>query len=179
MSSSNLLKRTFDHADAQNDAGSPDTVSGEIGVPIGHSETLHSKILQTRPLAPVTEANCLNFHLSNKAFSTTGSPAPQLASPTVPEKPTSKRRKLKLDEQEAKRLEKEGKDRQRAEEKAKKEVEREDKRKIKEAQIKFKEEERRKKEEEKDKKEKVCIICLHKTSADRCKVATPSKRLLR
>lgn len=175
MSSSNLLKRTFDHADAHNDSGSPDIVLEKIEVPIGHTEILLSTNLQPQPLASVTETNCLNVHLSNTAA---GSPAPQLASPTEVEKPTSKRRKLTSDEQEARRLDKEEKDRQRAQEKAKKEVEREDKRKIKEAQIKSREDERRKKEEEKSKKEKVCIICLQKTAADCCKVPTPSKRVL-
>lgn len=178
MSSSNLLKRTFDHADAHNDSGSPDIVLEKIEVPIGHTEILLSTNLQTQPLASVTETNCLNVHLSNTAFSAAGSPAPQLDSPTELEKPTSKRRKLTLDEQEARRLDKEEKDRQKAKEKAKKEVEREDKRKIKEAQIKSREDERRKKEEEKSKKEKVCIICLQKTAADSCKVPTPSKRVL-
>lgn len=178
MSSSNLLKRTFDHADAHNDTGSPDIVLEKIGLPIGHTEILHSTNLQPQPLTSVTETNCLTVHLSNTAFSAAGSPAPQLASPTEVEKPTIKRRKLTLDEQEARRLDKEEKDRQRAEEKAKKEVEREDKRKIKEAQIKSREDERRKKEEEKNKREKVCIICLQKIAADCCKVSTSSKRVL-
>lgn len=166
MSSSNLLKRTSDHADAQNDTGSPEIVLEKIGVPIGHIETLHSTNPQPQPLAPVTQTNYFNVHLSDTAFSTSGSPAAQLDSPKELEKPTSKRRKLTLDEQEAKRLEKEEKDRQRAEEKAKKEMEREDKRKIKEAQIKSKEEERRKKGEENNKKEKVFI--MHMPPEDRC-----------
>lgn len=172
MSSSNLLKRTFDHADARNDTQSPDIVLEKIGVPIGHTETLHSTNPQSQSLAPVTEPNCLHVHLSNIVIATTGSSAPQLASPTEPEKSTSKRRKLTLDEQEARRLEKEEKDRERAEEKAKKEVEREDKRKIKD-------EERRKKEEEKNKKEKVSITSLQKTAADCCKVPTSPECVLR
>lgn len=179
MSSSNLLKRTFDHADACIDTGSPDIVLEKVGVPIGHTVTLHSTNPLPQPLAPVIETKCLDDQISNTAFSTAGGPASQLASPAELEKPTSKRRKLTLDEQEARRLEKEEKDLQRAEEKAKKEVEREDKRKIKEAQIKSKEEERRKRDEEKNKKEKVCIICLRKTAADRCKVTTSPKRVLR
>lgn len=167
MTSSNLLKRTFDHAAAHNDTRSPDIVLEKIGVPKGGStETLHSTNSHPQPLATVTDPDCLHVCLSNTAFTSTGSSAPHLASPIEPEKSTSKRRKLTLDEQEARRLDKEEKDRERAEEKAKKEAEREDKRKIKESQMKSKEEERRKKEEEKNKKEKVCITCLQKTAAD-------------
>lgn len=167
MSSSNLLKRTFDHAAAHNDTRSPDIVLEKIGVSKGgHTETLHSTNPQSQPLATVTDPDCLHVRLSNTAFTATGSSAPQLASPIEPEKSTSKRRKLTLDEQEARRLDKEEKDRERAEEKAKKEAEREEKRKIKESQMKSKEEERRRKEEEKNKKEKVCITCLQ--SLDSC-----------
>lgn len=180
MSSSNLLKRTFDHTDAHNDTRSPDMVLEKIGVPIGgHTETLHSTNPQPQSLATVTEPDCLHVHLPTTAFTTTGSSAPQSASPTDPEKSTSKRRKLTLDEQEARRLDKEEKDREKAEEKAKKEVEREDRRKIKGSQMKSKDEERRKKEEGKNKKEKVCITCLPKTAADWCEVPTSPKRVLR
>lgn len=88
-------------------------------------------------------------------------------------KASSKRTKLTLAEQEAKQIEKEVKDRQRAEEKETKdrqkaeekakldesrrarEAEKEEKRKARDAQTKLKDEERRKKEEEKTKKEKV------------------------
>lgn len=167
MSSSNLLKRTFDHADAHNDTRSPDLVLEKIGASNGaHCETLHSPNPEPQPLATVTDPDYLHIHLSNTAFTATGISAPQMASPIEPEKSSSKRRKLTLDEQEARRLEKGEKDRERAEEKARKEAEREDKRKIKATQMKSKEEERRKKEEEKNKKEKVCIPCLQKTAAD-------------
>ena len=180
MSTSNLLKRTFDHPDAQNDERSPNIDLEKIGATIeGHTETLHSRNPQPQPLAPATEPNCFHVHLSNTAFATTGSSVLQPAFPTEPETSTSKRRKLTLDEQEARRLEKEGKDRERAEEKAKKEVEREDKRKIRDAQIKLKEEERRKKEEEKNRKEKVSITCLQRSAADCCEVPTSPKRILR
>lgn len=178
MSSSNLLKRTFDHADSNKDSQSPEIVSEKIEVPIGHTQILLSTTIQPQPLASVTETNCLHVHLSSTAFSAAGSSAPQVASPTEVEKLASKRRKLTLDEQEARRLDKEAKDLQKAEEKAKKGAEREDKRKIKEAQIKSREDERKKKEEEKSKKEKVCITHLLKTAADCCKVPTSSKRVL-
>lgn len=163
MSSSNLLKRTFDHADAHNDTRSSDIV---LEPKEGHCETLHSTNPQPQHLATMTDPDYLHVHLSNTAFTATGSSAPQLAASIEREKSTSKRRKLTLDEQEARRLDKEEKDRERAEEKVKKEAEREDKRKIKESQMKSKEEERRKKEEEKSKKEKVCITCFQNTAAD-------------
>lgn len=165
--SSNLLKRTFDHADAHNDTRSSDLVLEQIGVSDGaHCEILHPTNPEPETLATLTDPEYLYVHLSNTAFTTTGSSALRMASPTEPEKFSSKRRKLTMDEQEARRLEKEEKDRQRAEEKARKEAEREDKRMIKESQMKSKEEERRKREEEKNKKEKVYIPCLQKTAAD-------------
>lgn len=180
MSSSNLLKRTFDHADAHNDTRSPDIVLEKIGVSLGgQAATLHSSNPQPQPLETVTEPDCLHVYLSDTAFTTTESSAPQLASLTESEKSTSKRRKFTLDEHEVRRLEKEERDSERADEKAKKEVEREDKRKIKESQMKSREEERRKKEDEKNRKERVCITCLQKTAADWCEVPTSPKRVLR
>lgn len=83
--------------------------------------------------------------------------------PATTEKPV-KRPKLSTSEKAAKRIEKEAKDRQKAEEKAKKDAEKaakdEERRKVKEAkdeQARTKEEEKRKKEDERMKKARVSI----------------------
>lgn len=153
MASPNSLKRTFQDADFQN----------------SHSDTIETfggsdKIVPRQQAENPQLRNDLLFYPLLPSKPVNSFPADD-AIPTVKTSPkpatNSKRRKLTSEEQEARRLEKEAKARQRADEKAKfeeirwvKEVEREERRKDKETQTRQREEERRKKEEEKTKKDK-------------------------
>lgn len=157
--SPNSLKRTYHEADLQNPLSSS-TLEDHVGVNHGGgsdqpvSEPSAENILPLQndlllgPEVP-TDAGVMNSALP-PADNANANPIE-----TTPPKPAtgSKRRKFTSEEQEARRLEKEAKDRQRAEEKVKlddikrvKEFEKEERRKEKEVQARLKEEERKKKE---------------------------------
>lgn len=148
-SSPNPLKRTFHDADL------PIPLSGTMENNIGGGSD------RTASQPPAEDLRLQNDLLlcppvpSSPLNSTP--PAADDAIPTgtsLPKPATnSKRRKLTVEEQEARRLEKEAKDRQRADEKVRleevkrvKEIEKEGRRKEKEAQTRQREEERKKKE---------------------------------
>lgn len=157
-----MLKRSFDHSDVQHARGSPQKSPEEVRGPPGHNENVPSLNLHTHLLAPVAKPNHSDHLGLENTSSVNGDATTHIVSATQPEKPTNKRRKLTSDEIEARRVEKEEKDRQRAEEKVKKETEKEEKRKVKDAQTKLKEDEKMKKEEERHKKEKVWCFYLRK-----------------
>lgn len=127
------------------------------------SEPIASKERSPSQLVPEAEHNQPNSPVPSSTGSAAGDRLIQTTMSTTPTKSASKRPKLTCAEQETKRLDREIKDRQKADDKAKKEVERrardierEEKRTLKEAQLKLREDERKKKEEEKNKKEKAC-----------------------
>jgi hypothetical protein len=166
MASVNPLKRTFQEAgfqDAQSllqqnlDGSNPMVSQPQVESPHFQDELPFAASLPDLPetVDPPIQSSIPDSRLAEDATSAaTPTTVPQTSA-------VAKRRKLTPAEQEIRRLEKEAKDRQRADEKAKleesrrvKEMEKEEKRKEKEAQTKQREEEKKRKEEEKTKKEK-------------------------
>lgn len=170
-SSPNSLKRTYHEADLQNPPSGAleNNIGGASSQPVSQPPAEDLQMQNDLLLCPVASTNPLN---SIPPADNANSIETTLPKPAT----NSKRRKFTAEEQEARRLEKEVKDRQRAEEKVRleevkrvKEIEKEERRKEKEAQTRQREEERKKKEaqtrqreeekkkkeEEKTKKEKV------------------------
>ncbi len=168
MTSPNRLKRTCQDAGFQNFISS--TSENQDGTMVSQlqpenppSQEEHISSVHRGAIAGTTQPM---IQTSIVESSLAGDATPAAVLPTISKSATiNKRRKLTPAEQEARRLEKEAKDRQRADEKAKveesrrvKEMEKEGKRKDKEAQTRQREEERRRKEEEKTKKDKARLM---------------------
>lgn len=157
-SSPNSLKRTYLEADLQNPLASGTLENVAPGIGAGSDQTV------SEPSAENTSPLQNNLLLGPEVPSGTATinpitPPPDNATAnpieTALAKPATsvKRRRFTTEEQEARRLEKEAKDQQRAEEKVRleeikkaKDAEKEERRKEKEAQSRQKEEERKKKE---------------------------------
>lgn len=187
MASPNPLKRTFQDADFQNNSPS-NKIEGSDGShrTVSHLQPESSPIRnESLSLSRRTETS-VAVNLPSESNTSDSTPGDDVISTvaTIPKSATnSKRQKLTAEEQEARRVEKEAKDRQRVEEKEAKdrqraeekeakdrqraeekanleeskrakEIEKEEKRKEKETQTRQREEERKKKEEAKTKKDK-------------------------
>lgn len=162
MTSPNPLKRNFDEADLhgpslhQSQKGVHVNCNGEISVPAKCMNLCIQEPLEV----PITEIVGICSPVRSSSSSVAGEVAVPANSSTSAMKPSTKRRKLTVAEQEAKKMDQEAKDRQKADEKAKqeenkriREVEKEEKRKAREIQLKIKDEEKKRREEEKQKKE--------------------------
>lgn len=152
MASPNPLKRPFDHIEVPLDGRGPHENTEHSGWQSEHIETPRSPDrLHTQRLEQVQEQQANGHHSPLAANVPPAVEDADIPTPsaTSSAKPTNKRQKLTVAEQETKHKEKEIKDRQRAEEKAKRDAEKEEKRKARDAQI-------RAKEEEKIQREKAC-----------------------
>lgn len=152
MASPNLLKRPFDHIiDLSLDESSPHEDAEHNEWQSDHMEATPSdqSLPQLLEQVHVKEANQPNPPSTLSVIPHVEDQIISAASSASSAKPTNKRQKLIVVEQETRQKEKEIKDRQKAEEKAKKDDEKEEKRRVREAHMKAK-------EEEKIQKEKAC-----------------------
>lgn len=154
------LKRLFDDIELQDQLQIESKTTGSVERASTQSENLHS-LNQPQLLAPEIEVDTLSLSVQKNIGSTGGDAGLPTTLTAIPPQATGKRRKLTPAEQDARRVEKEAKDRQRAEEKIKqdenrraRELEKEERRKDREAQNKQREEEKRRKEEEKLRKKR-------------------------